>query len=109
MEEDRVRVRLKLGALCLRITYLFLCIHSPDSVTAPKNGTDDVTILQRCLTQKLTSFTSHIVFFSIKYITDIQPAHHENGRNSVHRLSYAFRLGPPCCQHQLAAAGIFWG
>ena len=52
MEEDGVRVGLKLGALCLRITYLFLCIHSPHSVTAPKNGTDDVTILQRCLTQK---------------------------------------------------------
>jgi hypothetical protein len=57
----------------------------------------------------LTSFTSHIVFFSINYITDTQPAHHENGRNSVHRLSYPSRLEPPCCQQQLAAAGIFLG
>jgi len=57
----------------------------------------------------LPSFTSHIVFFSINYITDTQPAHHGNGRNSVHRLSYPSRLEPPCCQQQLAAAGIFLG
>ena len=112
---------------CLRITYLFLCVHSPHSVTAPKNGTDDVTWCNHVTTVldpeatmhidgtyhsivvcPLTSFTSHIVFFSINYITDTQPAHHGNGRNSVHRLSYPSRLEPPCCQQQLAAAGVFW-
>eukprot|EP00804_Cyclotella_cryptica_P013413 CCRYP_005169-RA/>CCRYP_005169-RA protein AED:0.38 eAED:0.38 QI:19/1/1/1/0/0/3/104/64 len=34
-------------------------------------------------------------------------ARHGNSRNSVHRLSLAFRLAPPCCQQWFAEACKF--
>ena len=46
----------------------------------------------------------HLINFSITYFV----CHDGRCENSAHRRSLASRLAPPPCQHQWAAAGIFW-
>ena len=49
------------------------------------------------------SFTTSDIF-SITYFL----CHDGKGENSANRLSLASRPAPPPCQHQWAAAGLFW-
>ena len=46
----------------------------------------------------------HLIIFSIKHFL----CHDGKGENSAHRLSLASRPSPPPCQHQWAAACLFW-
>ena len=46
----------------------------------------------------------HLIFFSITYFL----FYDGKGDNSVHRLSLASLPTPPPCQHQWAAAWLFW-